>query len=51
MKKEIVLSLRVDEEMHKLIHSEAQKDERTLAWMARKLLEEALLSRGHKLKK
>ena len=46
MKKDIVLTVRVDEEMYTLIHAEANKDERTIAWMVRKLISEALQAKG-----
>lgn len=46
MKKDIILTVRVDEKIHSLIHSLAKKDDRTLAWMIRRLLEEALQARG-----
>lgn len=46
MKKDIILTVRVDEKIHSLIHSLAKKDDRTLAWMIRRLLEEALQAEG-----
>jgi predicted transcriptional regulator len=46
MKKDIILTVRVDEKMYSLIHSLAKKDDRTHAWMIRRLLEEALQARG-----
>jgi hypothetical protein len=46
MKKEIVITARITSEAKELIQSLADKDERTLAWMVRKLLMEALEARG-----
>ena len=46
MKKDIILTVRVDEKMYSLIQSLAKKDDRTQAWMTRRLLEEALQARG-----
>ena len=46
MKKETVITARVTPEMKEIIQSLADKDERTLAWMVRKLLTEALQNRG-----
>jgi len=46
MKKDVVLTVRIDSKMHSLIHSLARSDERTIAWMARKLIEEALRARN-----
>ncbi len=46
MKKDVLLTVRIDEIMHELIRREAVKDERAVSWIARKLLEEALRSRG-----
>lgn len=46
MKKEVVLTARVTPETKDIIQSLADKDERTLAWMVRKLLLEALEERG-----
>lgn len=45
MKKVILLTVRIDEVMHELICREAEKDERAISWMARKLLDEALRAR------
>ena len=46
MKKEVILTVRVDEEMNQIIQELADQDERTVAWILRKLLEEALQTRG-----
>jgi hypothetical protein len=46
MKKDIILTVRVDEKMYSQIHFLAKKDDRTQAWMVRRLLEEALQARG-----
>ena len=46
MKKEIVLTLRINSEMDQIIRSLAESDDRTVAWMARKLIEEALVARN-----
>ena len=46
MKKEVVITARVTPETKDIIQSIADKDERTLAWMVRKLLLEALEARG-----
>lgn len=46
MKKETIITLRVTPEIKSMIESLAKDDERTLAWMARKLLIEALEARG-----
>ncbi|HUL00267.1 MAG TPA: ribbon-helix-helix protein, CopG family [Nitrospirota bacterium] len=45
MKKEIIITARVTPEIKEAIQSLADKDERTVAWIVRKLLEEALESR------
>ncbi len=45
-KKDVVLTIRVDEEMSRAIQSLAEEDERTTAWMVRKLIGEALTARG-----
>jgi len=47
MKKETIITIRVTPEIKSTIESLAKDDERTLAWMARKLLIEALEARGH----
>jgi hypothetical protein len=46
MKKEVIITARITPETKELIQSLADKDERTLAWMARKLILEALEARG-----
>lgn len=46
MKKEVVVTARLTPETKDIIQSLADKDERTLAWMVRKLLMEALEARG-----
>ncbi|MEK6791836.1 MAG: hypothetical protein AABY45_09080 [Deltaproteobacteria bacterium] len=46
MKKGTLVAARITDEMKKAIQSIADKDERTLGWMLRKLLTEALESRG-----
>jgi predicted transcriptional regulator len=46
MKKETIITLRVTPEIKSMIEALAKDDERTLAWMARKLLIEALEARG-----
>lgn len=45
MKKEVVLTVRVDSEVDEAIRSLAQKDDRTVAWVTRKLITEALEAR------
>ncbi len=45
MKKEIVITLRVDTEINDIICSLAEKDDRTIAWTARNLITEALMAR------
>lgn len=46
MKKEVVITARITPETKEIIQSLADDDERTLAWMVRKLLIEALEARG-----
>ena len=46
MKKEVVITARVTVEMKEIIQSLADKDERTPAWIVRKLLTEALETKG-----
>jgi len=46
MKKEVIITARITPETKDIIQSLADKDERTLAWMVRKLLLEALETRG-----
>lgn len=45
MKKEVILSVRVDSEIDEIIRSLAQKDDRTVGWVTRKLITEALEAR------
>lgn len=45
MKKEVIITARVTPEIKEAIQSLADKDERTVAWIVRKLLVEALESR------
>jgi predicted transcriptional regulator len=45
MKKEVVLTVRVDSETDDIIRSLAKKDDRTIAWTTRKLITEALMAR------
>lgn len=46
MKKEVIITARITLEMKEIIQSLADKDERTVAWMVRKLLIESLTARG-----
>ena len=46
MKKEVIITARITPETKEIIQSLADKDDRTLAWMVRKLLLEALEARG-----
>lgn len=46
MKKEVVITVRVDSEVDKIIRALAKKDDRTIAWITRKLISEGLESRG-----
>ncbi len=46
MKKEVIITARVTPDTNEIIQSLADKDERTLAWMVRKLLLEALEARS-----
>ena len=46
MKKEVVITARVTVKMKEIIQSLADKDERTPAWIVRKLLTEALEAKG-----
>jgi len=45
MKKEVVISVRVDSEIKDMISSIAKKDDRTIAWVTRCLITEALQAR------
>ena len=45
MKKEVVLSVRVDSDIDDILRSLAKKDDRTVAWIVRKLIIEALEAR------
>ncbi|HTF86099.1 MAG TPA: hypothetical protein VL987_16065 [Cellvibrio sp.] len=45
MKKEVVLTLRVDTEINNAVRMLAKRQDRTVAWMARKLIIEALEQR------
>lgn len=45
MKKEVVLTVRVDPEIKEIISSIAEKDDRTIAWVTRSLISEALQAR------
>jgi len=44
-KKDVILTVRVDSEVNKLIRTLAEKDGRVVAWMTRKLITEALENR------
>ncbi|THB66633.1 MAG: ribbon-helix-helix protein, CopG family [Gammaproteobacteria bacterium] len=44
-KKEVVISVRIDSEISEIINALAKDDDRTVGWVARKLLTEALESR------
>ena len=46
MKKEVIITARITPEIKEIIQSLADKDERTLGWIVRKLLLEALETRG-----
>lgn len=46
MKKEVIITARITSEMKEIIQSLTDKDERTVAWIVRKLLIEALTARG-----
>ena len=45
MKKEVVLTVRVDPEIKNIIDTIAQKGDRTVAWVTRNLITEALQAR------
>lgn len=49
MKKEIVLTVRIEEQTYLAIKRMAEKDERTVAFVARKLIQEGL-KRSHSRK-
>jgi len=49
MKQDVILTVRVNSEVNNIIRNLAKDDERTVAWMARKLIIEALETRGHTL--
>ena len=46
MKKDVIITARITHEIKETIQSLADKDERTLAWMIRKLILEALEARS-----
>lgn len=46
MKKEVIITARITSEMKEIIQSLSDEDDRTVAWMIRKLLIEALENRG-----
>lgn len=46
MKKDIVLTIRIDGQLDKTLQSLAEKDDRTIAWVARNLILEALEAHG-----
>lgn len=45
MKKEVILSVRVDSDVDDILRALAKKDDRTIAWIVRKLIIEALEAR------
>jgi len=45
MKKEVVLSVRVDSDIDDILRTLAGKEDRTVAWVVRKLIVEALEAR------
>ena len=45
MKKEVILSVRVEPDIDEILRNLAKKDDRTVAWIVRKLLIEALEAR------
>ena len=45
MKKEVVLSVRVDSDIDDILRALAKKEDRTVAWILRKLIIEALEAR------
>ena len=45
-KKEVVITSRVSSEMMDILKSIADEDDRTIAWVVRKLLVEAMEARG-----
>jgi predicted transcriptional regulator len=46
MKKEIVITVRVDAETNEVIRKLAEEGDRTVAWVTRQLIAEALENRG-----
>ena len=48
MKKTIVLTVRVDEDTNSVIQTLAEEEDRTVAWILRKLIDEAIEDRGLK---
>ncbi|WDE10625.1 hypothetical protein [Thalassomonas haliotis] len=45
MKKDAVVTVRVETEIHDILNGLAKKDDRTIAWIARTLISEALVAR------
>ena len=46
MKKDVVITVRVDSKLDEIIKDIAQKDDRPVGWTVRKLITEALENRG-----
>ena len=46
MKKEVLRTVRLDTETDQIIRDLAEEDDRAIAYMMRKLIEEALIARG-----
>ncbi|WDD97878.1 hypothetical protein [Thalassomonas actiniarum] len=46
MKKDAVVTVRVESEIHSILNDLAKKDDRTVAWIARTLIAEALEARN-----